>query len=162
ACNQMCPLIDQKLESTDRKHSELSELNVKLMEALSLYAKLMNEDYAMYTKLQTQQYYMHQSANTAQQVYPGQSGGSYGMSGPGGVQQGYSVSLEQLQTGQPAPSDVHMYMGQPPVYSPAAEGMSYQPPANQPSSYSSIPNPGQSLPHPPDTQQHPYPEKALL
>ncbi|CDQ88656.1 unnamed protein product [Oncorhynchus mykiss] len=162
ACNQMCPLIDQKLESTDRKHSELSELNVKLMEALSLYAKLMNEDYAMYTKLQTQQYYMHQSANAAQQVYPGQSGGSYGMSGPGGVQQGYSVSLEQLQTGQPAPSDVHMYMGQPPVYSPAAEGLSYQPPANQPSGYSSIPNPGQSLPHPPDTQQHPYPEKALL
>ncbi|XP_029504706.1 signal transducing adapter molecule 1 isoform X2 [Oncorhynchus nerka] len=162
ACNQMCPLIDQKLESTDRKHSELSELNVKLMEALSLYAKLMNEDYAMYTKLQTQQYYMHQSANTAQQVYPGQSGGSYGMSGPGGVQQGYSVSLEQPQTGQPAPSDVHMYMGQPPVYSPAAEGLSYQPPANQPSGYSSIPNPGQSFPHPPDTQQHPYPEKALL
>ncbi|KAK6311290.1 hypothetical protein J4Q44_G00193450 [Coregonus suidteri] len=132
------------------------------MEALSLYAKLMNEDYAMYTKLQTQQYYMHQSANTAQPVYPGQTGGSYGMSGPGGVQQGYSVSLEQIQTGQPAPSDVHMYMGQPPVYSPAAEGMSYQPPANQPSSYNSTPNPGLSLPPTPDTQQHPYPEKALL
>ncbi|CAB1326839.1 unnamed protein product [Coregonus sp. 'balchen'] len=83
------------------------------MEALSLYAKLMNEDYAMYTKLQTQH-------------------------------------------------DVHMYMGQPPVYSPAAEGMSYQPPANQPSSYNSTPNPGLSLPPTPDTQQHPYPEKALL
>lgn len=40
------------------------------MEALSLYAKLMNEDpvYAMYAKLQSQQYYMQPPANAAQQV----------------------------------------------------------------------------------------------
>uniref|UniRef100_A0A671M3N9 Signal transducing adapter molecule 1-like n=1 Tax=Sinocyclocheilus anshuiensis TaxID=1608454 RepID=A0A671M3N9_9TELE len=113
ACNQMGPLIDQKLEDIDRKHSELSDLNVKVMEALSLYAKLMNEDpvYAMYAKLQSQQYYMQQTPNAAQQVYPGQAtGGQYAM-GSAAVP-GYNVPMEQLSAmnqtgtpmaGQPAP-----------------------------------------------------------
>uniref|UniRef100_A0A673L3N1 Signal transducing adaptor molecule (SH3 domain and ITAM motif) 1 n=1 Tax=Sinocyclocheilus rhinocerous TaxID=307959 RepID=A0A673L3N1_9TELE len=155
ACNQMGPLIDQKLEDIDRKHSELSDLNVKVMEALSLYAKLMNEDpvYAMYAKLQNQQYYMQQTPNAAQQVYPGQStGGQYAM-GSAAVP-GYNVPMEQLSAmnqtgtpmaGQPAPSDVHMYMGQPPVYSPTpgnmppADVQSYQTPAGVPVAMSQTP-----------------------
>uniref|UniRef100_A0A8C1E8C3 Signal transducing adaptor molecule (SH3 domain and ITAM motif) 1 n=2 Tax=Cyprinus carpio TaxID=7962 RepID=A0A8C1E8C3_CYPCA len=97
ACNQMGPLTDQKLEDIDRKHSELSDLNVKVMEALSLYNKLMNEDpvYAMYAKIQSQQYYMHQTPNASQQVYPGQStGGQYAIGST--AVPGYNVPMEQL------------------------------------------------------------------
>ncbi|KAI3374274.1 hypothetical protein L3Q82_006123 [Scortum barcoo] len=181
ACNQMGPLIDQKLEDIDRKHSELSELNVKVMEALSLYAKLMNEDpvYAMYAKLQSQQYYMQQPANAAQQVYPGQpASGSYAMTGT--AVQGYTVPMEQLPPGQPAPSDVHMYMGQPPVYTAApgsmapADMQSYQNPASTPgpapgttpAGMTQTPNysipPGPSIAPSSDASQAPYSEKALL
>ncbi|RVE62043.1 hypothetical protein OJAV_G00176840 [Oryzias javanicus] len=182
ACNQMGPLIDQKLEDIDRKHSELSELNVKVMEALSLYAKLMNEDpvYNMYAKLQSQQYYMQQqpAAAAAQQVYPGQpASGSYAMSGA--AVQGYAVPLEQLPAGapgpaQPGPGDVHMYMGQPPVYTAAPGGMAppdvqtYPSPApcGAPAGMTHAGNysapPASSVAPPADVPPGPYSEKALL
>ncbi|XP_057713115.1 signal transducing adapter molecule 1 isoform X1 [Corythoichthys intestinalis] len=175
ACNQMGPLIDQKLEDIDRKHSELSELNVKVMEALSLYAKLMNEDpvYAMYAKLQSQQYYMQQPpAASQQQVYPAApTSGSYSMSGA--AVQGYNVPVEQLQgqtslPTQPAPSDVHMYMAQPPVYAAVAPGS--MPPGD---AHAYAGGPGSVTPAPPnyssqmappsaEPPQAPYSEKALL
>ncbi|XP_036376607.1 signal transducing adapter molecule 1 [Megalops cyprinoides] len=190
ACNQMGPLIDQKLEDIDRKHSELSELNVKVMEALSLYAKLMNEDpmYAMYAKLQSQQYYMQQPPSGSQQVYPGQAPAM------GTVAQGYSMPPEQMPSlsqtglppspgpgpsmaGQPAPSMMvnsaagGAYVAQSAVYSPppptaaAADHASYQASVNGAGSVSQMPSytaASQGLPHAADTQQPLYSQKALL
>ncbi|XP_072364682.1 signal transducing adapter molecule 1 isoform X4 [Scyliorhinus torazame] len=100
-CHQMGPLIDQKLEEIDRKHSELSDLNVKMMEALSLYAKLMNDDpmYSMYAKLQSQQYYIQPSSVAVSQVYSGQPpSGAYVISGTPQMAsvQGYSIPSDQI------------------------------------------------------------------
>ncbi|KAI5933460.1 Signal transducing adapter molecule 1 [Manis javanica] len=102
-CHQMGPLIDEKLEDIDRKHSELSELNVKVMEALSLYTKLMNEDpmYSMYAKLQNQQYYMQSSGVSGSQVYPGPpQSGAYLVAGNAQMShlQSYSLPPEQLSS----------------------------------------------------------------
>nr|XP_012320869.1 signal transducing adapter molecule 1 isoform X1 [Aotus nancymaae] len=102
-CHQMGPLIDEKLEDIDRKHSELSELNVKVMEALSLYTKLMNEDpmYSMYAKLQNQPYYMQSSGVSGSQVYAGPPpSGAYLVTGNAQMShlQSYSLPPEQLSS----------------------------------------------------------------
>ncbi|XP_017724686.1 PREDICTED: signal transducing adapter molecule 1 isoform X1 [Rhinopithecus bieti] len=102
-CHQMGPLIDEKLEDIDRKHSELSELNVKVMEALSLYTKLMNEDpmYSMYAKLQNQPYYMQSSGVSGSQVYAGPPpSGAYLVAGNAQMShlQSYSLPPEQLSS----------------------------------------------------------------
>ncbi|XP_061095202.1 signal transducing adapter molecule 1 isoform X2 [Conger conger] len=186
ACNQMGPLIDQKLEDIDRKHSELSELNVKVMEALSLYAKLMNEDpmYAMYAKLQSQQYYMQQPPPGSPQVYPGQAPAM------GPLPQGYSLPPEQLPSlnqpglpsspgpapamaGQPAPSmmvnsaPAGAYPAQPPVYSPppGSSDPSYQGSVNGAGGPPQVPSytaASQSLPPASEGQPPMYSQKALL
>ncbi|CAL8267555.1 unnamed protein product [Lota lota] len=126
ACEQMNPMIDDQLEEIDRKHSELSELNVKVLEALELYNTLMNEApfYSTYSKMQAQAGYPAPAPAPApamaMQGYPGQAGVSYmapGMPQGPPPPQNYSLPTDQPGPLQSMPPNTQH--GQPPYMSSA-------------------------------------------
>uniref|UniRef100_A0A1A7WU24 Signal transducing adaptor molecule (SH3 domain and ITAM motif) 2 n=2 Tax=Iconisemion striatum TaxID=60296 RepID=A0A1A7WU24_9TELE len=120
ACQQMNPLIDEKLQEIDRHHSELSELNVKVLEALELYNKLMNEApfYSAYSKLQPQ--YGPSASSMAMQGYLGPAGAPYL---PPGMPQVPPVQPYSLPSDQPGP-----LQSLPPTISAPPSSQSAQPP----------------------------------
>ncbi|XP_062862277.1 signal transducing adapter molecule 2 [Trichomycterus rosablanca] len=182
ACAQMNPLIDEQLQEIDRKHSELSELNVKVLEALELYNQLMNEApmYSAYLKMQTHQgTYPAAPPSLGMQSYPGQPSGAYM---PGGIPQGYTLGSDQAgplcsmpptvnstAASQPAQSlyiSTSMgaaYINQAPGSYPAQMGMSMDMSAYQ-NTNPAMPPATYAMPAPahPSPQQGPYYQQPLL
>ncbi|KAL6100358.1 stam2 [Pungitius sinensis] len=181
ACEQMNPMIDERLQEIDREHSELSELNLKVLEALELYNQLVNEAplYSAYSKRPAQY-----NPAGAVQGYLGQVGGPYL---PPGMPQAPPAQTYTLPGDQPgqlhslppnasalpnghAPQLPYMssamntaYMNHAaaaPYHHQAAVDMStYHGPAMPPTSY-----PGPAPPHqaPPPPQQAVYYQQPLL
>ncbi|XP_061429442.1 signal transducing adapter molecule 1-like [Lethenteron reissneri] len=151
SCHQMGPLIDQKLEEIDRKHSELSEMNANLGDAISLYNRLMKE---------THYYCPYSKVHTEHQYYPGQqsASGSQGYAGPSGPHyappQGYVPPNEQpapLNSLPQFPTAPHHVQPPPQHTTNPSIGVGSMPPAMQ---YASLPAmAGQAASYAPS---HPY------